>query len=36
MRLTKVMRIIKNVGAHVTANDSGNWFSSFTIDKGEK
>ena len=26
----------KKVGAHVTANDSGNWFSSFTIDKGEK
>ena len=26
----------KKVGAHVTANDSGNWFSSFTIDKGEQ
>ena len=26
----------KKVGAHVTANDSGNWFSSFVIDKGEK
>ena len=26
----------KKVGAHVTANDSGNWFSSFIIDKGEK
>ena len=26
----------KKVGAHVIANDSGNWFSSFTIDKGEK
>ena len=25
----------KKVGAHVTANDSGNWFSSFVIDKGE-
>ncbi|MBQ8558894.1 MAG: rod shape-determining protein MreC [Tyzzerella sp.] len=26
----------KKVGAHVTANDSGNWFSSFVIDKGKK
>lgn len=26
----------EKVGAHVTANDSGNWFSSFLIDKGEK
>ena len=26
----------KKVGAHITANDSGNWFSSFVIDKGEK
>lgn len=26
----------EKVGAHVTANDSGNWFSSFVIDKGEK
>lgn len=26
----------KKVGAHVTANDSGNWFSSFIIDKGKK
>ncbi len=26
----------KKIGAHVTANDSGNWFSSFVIDKGEK
>lgn len=26
----------KKIGAHVTANDSGNWFSSFTIDKGKK
>lgn len=26
----------KKVGARVTANDSGNWFSSFVIDKGEK
>lgn len=25
----------KKIGAHVTANDSGNWFSSFVIDKGE-
>lgn len=24
------------IGANVTANDSGNWFSSFTIDKGSK
>ena len=24
------------IGANVTASDSGNWFSSFTIDKGEK
>lgn len=24
------------IGAHVTANDSGNWFSSFVIDKGAK
>lgn len=24
----------EKVGAHVTANDSGNWFSSFVIDKG--
>lgn len=24
----------KKVGAHVTANDTGNWFSSFVIDKG--
>ena len=24
----------KKIGAHVTANDSGNWFSSFVIDKG--
>ena len=22
----------KKVGAHITANDSGNWFSSFVID----
>ena len=26
----------EKVGARVTANDSGNWFSSFIIDKGEK
>lgn len=26
----------KKIGAHITANDSGNWFSSFVIDKGEK
>lgn len=26
----------KKVGARVTANDSGNWFSSFVIDKGTK
>ncbi len=26
----------KKIGAHVTANDSGNWFSSFVIDKGKK
>lgn len=26
----------KMVGARVTANDSGNWFRSFVIDKGEK
>ena len=26
----------KKIGAHVTANESGNWFSSFVIDKGEK
>lgn len=26
----------KTVGARVTANDSGNWFSSFVIDKGKK
>ena len=25
----------KKVGARVTANDSGNWFSSFVIDKGK-
>ncbi len=25
----------QKVGARVTANDSGNWFSSFVIDKGE-
>lgn len=25
----------KKIGAHVTANDSGNWFSSFVIDKGK-
>lgn len=24
----------EKVGAHITANDSGNWFSSFIIDKG--
>ena len=24
----------KKIGAHVTANESGNWFSSFIIDKG--
>ena len=24
----------EKVGAHITANDSGNWFSSFVIDKG--
>ena len=24
------------IGAHVTANDSGNWFHSFVIDKGSK
>ena len=26
----------EKVGAHVTASDSGNWFHSFIIDKGEK
>lgn len=26
----------ETVGARVTANDSGNWFSSFVIDKGSK
>ena len=26
----------KTVGARVTSNDSGNWFSSFVIDKGKK
>ena len=26
----------EKVGAHVTANDSGNWFSSFVIDKGSR
>lgn len=26
----------KMIGARVTANDSGNWFRSFVIDKGEK
>ena len=26
----------KKVGARVTANDTGNWFSSFVIDKGSK
>lgn len=26
----------EKIGAHITANDSGNWFSSFVIDKGEK
>lgn len=26
----------EKIGANVTANDSGNWFSSFTIDKGAK
>ena len=26
----------QKVGAHITANDSSNWFSSFIIDKGEK
>ena len=26
----------EKVGARITANDSGNWFSSFIIDKGEK
>lgn len=26
----------KKIGAHITANDSGNWFSSFVIDKGKK
>lgn len=26
----------EKVGARVTANDSGNWFSSFVIDKGSK
>lgn len=25
----------QKIGAHITANDSGNWFSSFIIDKGE-
>ena len=25
----------QKVGAHITANDSSNWFSSFIIDKGE-
>lgn len=24
----------KKIGAHITANDTGNWFSSFIIDKG--
>ena len=24
------------IGAHVIANDTGNWFSSFVVDKGEK
>ncbi len=26
----------QKIGAHITANDSSNWFSSFIIDKGEK
>lgn len=26
----------KKIGAHITANDSGNWFNSFVIDKGKK
>lgn len=26
----------EKVGAHVIGNDSGNWFSTFTIDKGSK
>lgn len=26
----------KKVGAHVIGNDAGNWFSTFTIDKGTK
>lgn len=26
----------QKIGAHITANDSGNWFHSFIIDKGEK
>lgn len=26
----------EKIGAHVTANDGGNWFNSFLIDKGEK
>ena len=25
----------EKIGAHITANDSGNWFSSFVIDKGK-
>lgn len=25
----------KKIGAHITANDSGNWFNSFVIDKGK-
>lgn len=41
-RLQKLYALDQNyadyqkIGAHVTANDSGNWFNSFTIDKGEK
>ncbi len=34
--LDKVYGDYEKVGAHVTANDSGNWFSSFIIDKGSK
>ena len=25
---------MKKIGAHVIGKDSGNWFSTFTIDKG--
>lgn len=33
-KLDQQYKDYEKIGAHVTANDSGNWFSNFVIDKG--